>query len=169
MRTINQPTSELSNEIISEWFNKYISDISVDKMMMENDIASTETRQFYTDAISGNQEGMHNYARIQSSKYFISKIVNDYFKELQNFKAEPKKLAFSFSEAKILVWAEIADEDESTEDALILSEAKANEKYSDNGFFVTSTIVETRDHLNPPSHYHEIKIDGRLSGAHSTS
>jgi hypothetical protein len=169
MEVITPPSTELTNEVISQWFNKFISDIRVDKVMMESDIAPIATKQFYTDAINGNPDGMHNYARVQSTQYFISKIISDYFKELQSFKATPKKLAFDFSEAKILVWAEISDDDEATEDALILSEAKANAKYSDNGFYVCSTIVESGDRLKVPSHYQEIKIDGRLSSPHKSS
>lgn len=169
MQAINQPNTELTNDVINQWFNRFISDIQVDKVMMETDIAPVATKQFYTDAINGNQDGVHNYARIQSTQYFISKIVSDYFKELQVFKVQPQRLAFDFSEAKILVWAQIENNDESAENALLLSEAKANAKYSDNGFYVSSTIVEEGDHLNVPSHYHEIKINGRLSGPHPTS
>ena len=169
MQAIQSPTSTLTNEIISLWFNRFMSDIRVDKEMMEADVVSADTKQFYTDAITGNADGLHNYARVNSTKYFIFKIVEDYFKELQSFKATPKKLAFDFSEAKILVWAEISDEDEATEKALILSEAKANAKYSDNGFYVSSTIVEESDHFKVPPHYQEIIIDGRLSSAHNAS
>lgn len=168
MPTIQTPTPVLSNEIISQWFSKLISDIRVDKEMMESDIAPLDTKQFYTDAIL-NPEAMHSYARVHSTQYFIFKIVEDYFKELQSFKATPKKLAFSFSEAKILVWAEISDDDEPTERALILSEAKANSKYSNNGFYVSSTIVEESDGFKVPPHYQEIKIDGRLSSAPNAS
>jgi len=78
----------------------------------------------------------------------------------------PQKLAFDFSDAKILVWAQIKTEDVSTEDALILSEAEANSKYSDNGFYISSTIVEECDNLPIPSHYHEVKINGRLPESH---
>jgi hypothetical protein len=169
MSAISTPTAVLTNEIISKWFNKFISDIRVDKEMMEADVVSGDTKQFYTDAISGNADGIHNYARVNSTQYFIFKIVEDYFKELKAFKASPKKLAFDFSEAKILVWAEISDGDEETEKALILSEAKANEKYANNGFYVSSTIVEESDKFKVPPHYQEINIDGRLSGAHHAS
>lgn len=137
--------------------------------MMESDVISADTKQFYTDAISGNEYSMHNYARVNSTKYFIYKIVEDYIRELHAFKANPRKLAFDFSEAKILVWAEIADEDDDTEKALILSEAKSNSKYSENGFYVSTTIVEESDNFRVPPHYKEINIDGRLSGTHHAS
>jgi hypothetical protein len=169
MPIVNPTTTELSNEIISQWFNGFISVIRIDQEMMESDVVSAATKQFYTDAITGNADGMHNYARIGSTQYFISKIVDDYFTELKAYKVALKKLALHFSEAKILVWAEIADDDEQTEKALILSEAKANAKYSANGFFVSTTIVEESDCFNMPPHYQSIILDGKLSGSHSPS
>jgi len=169
METAKKTFDRLTNEDVREWFEGYISGIRFGQIMLETDTASPEKKQFYNDAISGNELGLHSYARTQSTKYFIKNIVSDYFKELQKFKLMPQRLAFDFSEAKILVWAQIADDDESTEDALILAEAEANAKYSDNGFYVSSTIVEESDNLKVPGHYNEIRIDGRLSSAYQKS
>jgi hypothetical protein len=159
METINHPTNELNNAAINKWFDAFISHISVDRMMMETKTAPKETDQFYKDMISENQTAIHSWARISSSTFFIRKLVEDYLSELYAFKSLPQKLAFDFSDAKILVWAQIADNDDTTEDALILSEAKANAKYSENGFYVSSTIVEAGDNLNIPPHYHEVSIE----------
>ncbi|MES2809386.1 MAG: hypothetical protein V4619_12210 [Bacteroidota bacterium] len=158
METLNHQTSQLSNAAISEWFDKFISHISVDKMMLETNTAPAQTDQFYRDIILENHTAMNSWARVNSTTYFIRKIVEDYLYELSASKALPQKLAFDFSDAKILVWAQIANSDDSTEDALILSEAKANAKYSDNGFYVSSTIVEESDNLIIPPHYHEVVI-----------
>ncbi len=137
--------------------------------MIETDTAPIETKEFYNNAMTGNVIGIVTGMRVESTKFFIAQIVNDYFKELHSYQAKPLKLAFDFSDAKILVWAEISTDDENTEDALILSEAKANEKYSSNGFFISSTIVESCDKLPIPTHYRQVNIDGRLSGARQTS
>lgn len=158
MEAIINPTSQLSNDAIAKWFDNFISHISVDRMMIETQTASVETDQFYRDMILENHTAMNSWARVNSTTYFIRKLVEDYLNELKAFRATPQKLAFDFSDAKILVWAQIADNDDLTEDALILSEAKANAKYSDNGFYVSSTIVEESDNLKIPSHYHQILI-----------
>jgi len=167
--SVAQQSTEIPNEVINEWFNQFISSIKLDQMMMETDAVTAEKKEFYNNAITGNLPAIFSNMRIESSKFFIQQIINDYFRELQVYKAKPLKLAFDFSDAKILVWAEIDTDDESTEDALILSEAKANEKYSRNGFFISSTIVEKVDNFAVPSHYRQVFPHGRLSGSHQAS
>lgn len=68
----------------------------------------------------------------------------------------PLKLALGLSESKILVWSEIKDDDEETEDALLLIEAKINGKYRPFGFYVNSTIIEESDRISIPPHYQTI-------------
>jgi ribosomal protein L16 Arg81 hydroxylase len=150
-------------EKINDWFNQFISEIKVDQMMIETNTAPAEKKEFYTNAMTGNVLGIFSSMRLESTKFYISQIVNDYFKELHENKANPQKLAFDLSDAKILVWAQIQNQDESTERALILSEAEANSKYSDNGFYISSTIVEDCDNLPVPPHYKEVNINGRRS------
>jgi len=166
METINQSSSELNNETMSKWFDNFISHISVDKMMMETDTAPNETKQFYTNAFMEDYHSMSKSVRDQSTKYFIIKLVEYYVEQLKSFEISPQKLAFDFSDAKILVWAQIANEDDKSENALILSEARANRKYSETGFYISSTIVEECDNLEIPSHYNELKIHGRLPSSH---
>lgn len=160
-----EPEISTSVETITKWFDKLINGISVDKMMLQTQTAPTDKEQFYLDAINENHDATHNFLRVQSTKYFISQLLNDYFNELKTFKTRPQRLAFDLSDAKILVWAQIKNDDETTEDALILSEARANSKYHNYGFYVSSTIIEEGDCLEIPSHYHELKLDGRLSGS----
>lgn len=159
MDAIQNLSSEKSNDVIKAWFDKFLSSISVDRMLMETNTASPETDKIYKDLIYERYDEIHSMARTTSSFYFINKLVIDYLIELKSFRAIPQKLALDVSDAKILVWAQIKDNDDLTEDALILSEARANSKYSDNGFYVSSTIVEESDSLEVPPHYHEIKIN----------
>jgi hypothetical protein len=166
MQATQKPISGLNQEDIRNWFDKLISHISVDKIMMETNTAPTEIKEFYTNAMLDDYHKMSKAVRDQSTKYFIVKLLEDYLSELKSFKIFPQKLAFDFSDAKILVWAQISNEDEKAEDALILSEAKANSKYSEAGFYVSSTIVEESDNLKIPPHYHEVKIHGGLSSSH---
>jgi hypothetical protein len=95
----------------------------------------------------------------QSSMYFIQELLKTYIGELINYNKVPLEIAFDLSDAKILVWAKIHNDDESTEDALLLAEAKANAKFHDYGFFIYSTIVEDRDQQSVPPHYKAIKFD----------
>ena len=163
METINQSSQQLNGETMSKWFDNFISNIFVHRIMMETDTAPSEIKQLYTDAMIEDYHSMSKTVRDQSTKYFIVKLVEYYFEQLKSFEISPQKLAFDFSDAKILVWAQISDEDDKSENALILSEARANLKYLETGFYISSTIVEESDNLEIPSHYHELKIHGRLS------
>jgi hypothetical protein len=93
-----------------------------------------------------------------SLAFFVQNLVHSYFLELMERKGVPNRLALDISDSKILVWAEIGDDDESTERALILSAAKANADFSEYGVHISSTIVEERDKLVIPRQYKEIEI-----------
>lgn len=91
-----------------------------------------------------------------SSSFFIKNLIDSYFIELGERRARPNRVALELSNSKVLVWAEIENDDELTEDALILSAAKVNYAFSTFGFHISSTIVEVGDKLNVPKHYKEV-------------
>lgn len=95
-------------------------------------------------------------SRIQSSLHFLGQLIIDYVNELKERQVEPRQLAMDMSDASVLVWAEINDDDEPTEDQLRLAQAKINARYNQYGFYLTSTIVEQSDCLPIPSHYQSI-------------
>jgi len=143
---------------IREWFDQAIQDINVDRMMMETGTAPETKRQRYEDRMYGRLENVYLDSRKTSSIYFLENLLKDYLTFLKEFNAYPLELALNLSDAKILVWANIKEDDEHAEDALLLSEAKANEKYSRQGFFISTTIVEDSDNLRTPPHYHKINL-----------
>ncbi|MDR3695656.1 hypothetical protein [Mucilaginibacter sp.] len=164
-KQLNQITDP-KREKRDAWFDGILNHLITDKMMLDTGVAPTQTQELYQTYIHGNPYEITKSIRDTTTQFFIQNLVQFYFKELTSYSIKPQRLAFDFSDAKILVWAQIADEDESSENALILSEAKANSKFSDNGFFVTTTIVEESDKLSVPSHYHEVNIHGKFSGSH---
>lgn len=115
--------------------------------------ASKDTKLMYDTLIFGKETEIYNAGRVQSSMYFVKRMLKEYFDSIKDYSSKPLKLALELSDAKILVWAEIADDDEAAEDALILSEAKANGKFGEYGFHISSTIVEKSDSLPIPSQY----------------
>lgn len=141
-----------------DWFSGLISSIKIDDIMHETDTMDISKRQMYNAMISGDHDNVHSYARQSTTKYFIKNLVDRYFVELSNRKRTPKRLALDLSDSKILVWAEIENDDEETENALILSAAKVNSQFSQHGFHLSSTIVEVEDNLNVPAHYQEVTI-----------
>ena len=88
----------------------------------------------------------------------IEKMVKEYLGKLAVNKSFPDKIAFELSNYKVLVWAEIDMDDETTEQELILAEAITNANYSKYGLYISTTIVEKQDNLDIPPHYQELKI-----------
>jgi hypothetical protein len=143
-------------EQYNSWFSEVIDHLRVDQLLMEEGVASAEKKKMYDTLIFGKETEIIAQSRLNSSMYFIEKLVHEYVEELFKSPAKPAKLSMDLSDAKVLVWAEINDDDETAEDALILAEAKINAKYSVYGFHVTSTIVEKSDNLNVPPHYQPV-------------
>ena len=138
------------------WFDDLIGSLRADELLLEKDMASEEKKKMYSTLFNGDERELNASSRSASSVYFIKNLVFDYFDELKAYNRQPLKLALELSDAKILVWAEVEDDDEDTEDALILAEAKANAKYSAYGFHISSTIIEKSDRLPVPPHYQTV-------------
>ena len=117
-------------------------------MLKEKVENQSETNQWFDEMVS----------KKTSSAFFIKNLVDSYFIELGEGKARPNRVALELSNSKVLVWAEIENDDELTEDALILSAAKVNYAFSTFGFHISTTIVEVDDNLNVPKHYKEVLL-----------
>lgn len=142
-----------------QWFDGLVSDLSFDKQLHKLDILDPERKKVYDDMITGNNFSIHEFANTKTQQFFIGNLLNEYINELLvTHKKQPLKLGLELSDSKILVWAEIENEDEETEDALILSQAKVNAKYEKYGFYISSTIVEEEDRMNLPNHYKLLKF-----------
>lgn len=133
------------------WFENLIDSIQRDQTELKTGLASKEKENFYSAFISGSEHKIIQQNRDSILQYYISRILFEYVNELNGQNISPTKLAFDYSDSKVLVWAEI--DSESVEDKLILTQAKINSKFSKEGFCVSTTIVEKEDGLNIPGHY----------------
>lgn len=150
--------STISVENISGWFEKLINEIQVDKLQMELGIADSKKSAFYETFIKGDQDEILRSVRNQANEYFIERIVKAFVAEVASRNALPLKLAFSLSPSTILAWAEIKENDEATEDQLLLAEAKVNSFASTYNFNLDTMIVEDADELPLPPHYIEVRF-----------
>jgi len=149
-------TESQLNEPMREWFDNFMSHLRVDRMSLETNTATAEKQDFYKRMATANAADLALTSRTQSSQYFLSRLILDYVGELSRRQIEPRQLAMDLSDASVLVWAEIADDDEPMEDQLRLAQAKINAQYSQYGFYLSTTIVETSDGLGIPSHNQSI-------------
>lgn len=145
------------NKQVLQLIDGAIESLHLDKSVFLLDAVSDETKNFYSNFMPGNENKLLQSLRVGSSGYFIQLGIKEYLKQVKSRKAHPTKIAFSAGDAKILVWAEIKDDDSDTEDALIMSEAATNSELQQYGFSICSTIIEESDNLQVPPHYREVK------------
>lgn len=148
-----------SQDKIDQWFNNFIDQIKADHLLVATNTAPAELAQMYNAFIHADKEAMYNMAvdlRKIGTQQLIKTLVVEYFKELGKQPKMPNQLALGLSDSKIFVWAEIEDNDVTTEDSLLLSEAAINEKFYKHGLYISSTIVEISDKLPIPPHYQPV-------------
>lgn len=154
---LNKTTLPTTDEI-----NKFFCDMSnrlvTDKFMLETGIASDAMQKAYYAMIKNDQNMLHGMTRLSATRHFLHSMINDFVTELGKRMSIPTKLAFSISDSKLYAWAEIADDDESTENGLFLSEAFVNGKYNTYGVSISTTVVETSDGLSVPEHYYAMPM-----------
>lgn len=156
MATTTQSTEHQLNDQVRTWFDELMQQLRVDRLSLETNTATTEKQSFYQRMATANATDMALTSRMQSSQHFLGQLIIEYVDELKQRQIEPRQLAMDLSDASVLVWAEINDDDELTEDQLRLAQAKINAHYNQYGFYLTSTIVEKSDCLPIPSHYQSI-------------
>ncbi len=141
---------------LKKCFDDLVATIRKDELLIETGIASKETRRIYELLFSADQDELNKNIRTGNSFYFIKKLVYDYIEEVKKRGRNPEKLALQLSESRILVWAVINDNDEETEDALLLAEAKVNADYDEIGFHLSSTILEKSDNYPIPEQFSSV-------------
>lgn len=144
-----------------EWFSSFIdkinSNIKEDKKNLESGNASKDVLDFYNSLIMGDHVKAMGVSRKAASNIIIQEIIVNYLKLLVEKKINISKLALDISTNKVLVWAEIKEDDESSEMGLIRVESIVNGKFlSDTGIHLDSIIVEDCDSLPIPAHYKTI-------------
>ena len=146
-------TNAFDTPEVKDWFGQLIHSIKIDQLQLETGSADSEKSNFYHQAISGNHDAIFLGIRRGANQFFVDKIVRSFMKELSDRKITPNKLAFALTPATILAWAEINDDDEETEDGILLAEAKVNSMAKEFDFSIDTMLLEKSDKLEVPSHY----------------
>ena len=144
------PLAEGQDHDLKAWFNEMLSNLRFDKLLTKKNIFNLKA--------AGNLEALNFSERQLSSACLIAEIVQAYFKELIKSDKKPNELGLKLYDSKILICAEVLQDDEEMEDLLILAEAKANAYSSKFGYSISSTIVEECDGLKMPNHYKKVRL-----------
>ncbi len=146
------PSESISiSDTRSTWFEEFIAGIRTHQLMLEKRIASDVLIKLYDVLMSGNLDQMAALNKVNADQHFIKSIIINYIKIISD--KLPARLAFDTDDSEVLVWAEIQNDDEEMENALLIAEAEINSRFHRYGYDLTSTIVELRDNLQVPNHY----------------
>jgi hypothetical protein len=132
----------ISPQDIEEWFDNFIASMRADEIQLQTATATTEKQSFYHMMISGDEDRMSLMVRNVTGLYFVKRIISDLFTELGKIHFSLSKIALGFSDSRVKVWVEVNDNDEKSEDDILLIEAKVNSKYYDSGIRLWVSITE---------------------------
>jgi hypothetical protein len=150
--TTKENISSTSNQS-DAWFGEMIFSLKTDKLMYDTDTMHPAKKDIFTSMMENNFLPLAKETRKTTSQYFISKMLFTYMSTLKENIENVLNIGFELCDTKIMVWAEIKEDDEATEDALLIAEAKVNAEYNSDGFRLLSTIVEDCDNLQVPENF----------------
>jgi hypothetical protein len=147
---MEQSTSQVTSKT-EAWFDNLVATLRSHEVQLETGVATNETKKFYETVFGGNADEIVHLGKSLAQKHFVARIIVDFLGMIKNLSA--LKMAFDFNDSEVLVWAEIKENDEVTERALLVAQAHINAKYHPFGFDMETTIVEEEDALTIPNHY----------------
>lgn len=146
-------TNPISPHDMSPWFDELISTLSVHQVQIETNTASKEVKNFYANLFQPDLHKLYEQQRNLFQKYYVSQILVAFYKATHEMNFQ--KIAFHFSDTKVLGWVQIENDNEELEKAVILAEAKVNAEFNQYGFYLDVMIVEERDNIPVPASYKE--------------
>ena len=100
----------ITNSEMEVWFDDVIAQIKTDKFLLQTDTATKEKVELYNDLYLNNTDKILDRMNVDYRMNYISKIVLEYIEELADRLRDSLsdiKIAFDFSNNKLLVWAVI--------------------------------------------------------------
>jgi len=141
---------------INLWFDGLIQKIRTDYLMISEEVAPSDVTEVYNLLMEGDERKIHEYGRTESTRFFIKSIIHTYFQGFLKLEKKPERLAIHLTNAKILLWAEIVDDEWDVERNLYLLESKVNSGFQQYGFHIDTFIVEKSDERDVPEHYQQL-------------
>ena len=138
------------------WFNGFIAEVRKHQAMHRDKTMPKELASFYNTFIVGNTNEIAHQGKKLSQAHFVPMIISNYLELIED--SLPQQLAFAYNDNEILVWAELKDDDWTTESTLILAAAEINAKFHGYCYDITTTFVEECDLLPIPNHYESVLI-----------
>lgn len=146
-----------NKDIQEQWFDDIISELKKDQLLLDTGLLDKKTEEIYNAFINNDVLKVYKLTQDNLHRDLTKLIIFSYLSELKNRTNNVTELAFDYSSKGLLIWAVINDDDEKTEKALILTEAKINNDLADKyNYHISSTIIEKSDNTNIPTQYKKI-------------
>ncbi len=117
-------------------------------------VAPTQKKEIWEQILKGNYLPMLKVNQNNNNEILGVQIALSFIQNLKAIhKSKPHKLALSQKNNKVYIWAEIADGDDETMEAILASVIDANFEHRDSGISLSPMIVEQSDNLSVPAHF----------------
>ncbi|MGI4873423.1 MAG: hypothetical protein ACRYFX_19870 [Janthinobacterium lividum] len=160
--TIGQAGPTAAEQARDQWFSSIIHSLKTDKLLLDKNIAPTETKEFYDALINDDVITVGAKTKDAMNQLLTKQAVFTFITHLLKSGHLPQRLAFDVAHSSLLVWAVVADDDYESEKALYLAQAAVNTEFCRADYRVSATVVEVSDQLPTPSHYEEVLLHGQL-------
>lgn len=157
----NSTATSVADEKAHEFFSDMVTKLNVTEFLYNNKGLSDQEYRMWTAAINKNLEPMMLANRVATNVACANKAFEEFMLALRAEKdVKLRKLAVDISRSKLLVWAEVEDDDDSSMRSVLYADSVANLKMEDLGFSVSATVVEKSDCVPVPSHYVKVIDNG---------
>lgn len=147
-------TKSSEDQKAREFFSDLVTHINLTEFLYSNKYMGEKEFEMWNSAINKNFDPMMIYNRKSSNLFCIQKAFKEFIVALKSEKdAKIKKLAVETSGSKLLVWAEVEDDDRASLRSILYADSVANLKIDELGYSISTTVVETSDEVPVPSHY----------------
>lgn len=148
-------TLTLEEQRREKFFESIHNTLNADQLMLDTGTAPEYVRKMYEVLMQNDHVAMAAQMKDTANWMLTKMAILQFLQHILKSSHRPKHLAFNDSNATLLVWAVIGDNDEEAEDALFIAEAKVNNQLYASGYKVSATVVEERDRLPVPAHYQD--------------
>lgn len=152
-------TTQDEFESMNRWFSGTIATLRMHQKQLNHGNAPAGMKEAYDEIIEAGDDYAQMFAlheKIAKKRFFLE-MLTEYIESGISENEAIIKLAFSFENKNLLVWAEIEDDNEKVEFELFSLAGKINAEFFEYGFQVQTTVVEQYEKIELPKNFRSYK------------
>lgn len=144
-----------TTDTVDSWFDDFIASLQGHQLQHQTNTLNEKDSEFYNFMANASMEDLLRVNREHGHAFFVKKMIVNFIESLGD--TDLKSLAFDLDDNQVLVWATIQDNDEASENKLILSKSKTNAEFIKDRLSIDIMITEESDNFPIPSQYKILK------------